>query len=264
MNRAIEITVQGTVATAPVLTRQEGKKPYCRFRVAASYGQMVSGSWVNYDTLWFTAKAWGDLAEHLAQSFKRGDPVILCGRLGEDHWMRSGQRVSSMVLHLHCAGHDLTRGEAHYTKVVIIHDKAGEQGEAQLAAQRAGGAQAMGGPQAMSGPETMSAPEPASAPEAMSVPELASGPEVISGPDAPGAGSAPEVMSGPESMSGPDGPETAYAPEVPEITGVPGTNSSPDMGAALAAAIASQNGGPELVTPSLEAQDQWSTDYTLV
>ena len=224
MNRAIEVTVQGTVATAPVLTRQEGKKPYCRFRVAASYGQMVSGSWVNYDTLWFTAKAWGDLAEHLAQSFKRGDPVILCGRLGEDHWMRSGQRVSSMVLHLHCAGHDLTRGEAHYTKVVIIHDKAGDSGEAQLAAQRAGGAQAMGGPQAMSGPETMSAPEPASAPEAMS---------------------APEVISG-------------------EITGVPGTNSSPDMGAALAAAIAAQNGGPELVTPNLEAQDQWSTDYTLV
>jgi single-strand binding protein len=249
MNRAIEVTVQGTVATAPVLTRQEGKKPYCRFRVAASYGQMVSGSWVNYDTLWFTAKAWGDLAEHLAQSFKRGDPVILCGRLGEDHWMRSGQRVSSMVLHLHCAGHDLTRGEAHYTKVVIIHDKAGEQGAAQLAAQRAGGAQAMGGPQAMSGPETMSAPEPDSAPEAMSAPE------VISGPDIPGAGSAPETMSGP------DGPETACAPE---ITGVPGTNSSPDMGAALAAAIASQNGGPELVTPSLEAQDQWSTDYTLV
>ena len=235
MNRAIEVTVQGTVATAPVLTRQEGKKPYCRFRVAASYGQMVSGSWVNYDTLWFTAKAWGDLAEHLAQSFKRGDPVILCGRLGEDHWMRSGQRVSSMVLHLHCAGHDLTRGEAHYTKVVIIHDKAGDSGEAQLAAQRAGGAQA--GPQAMSGPETMSAPEPASAPEA---------------------------MSASESMSGPDGPETAYAPEVPEITGVPGTNSAPDVGAALAAAIASQNGGPELVTPSLEAQDQCSTDYTLV
>ena len=252
MNRAIEITVQGTVATAPVLTRQEGKKPYCRFRVAASYGQMVSGSWVNYDTLWFTAKAWGDLAEHLAQSFKRGDPVILCGRLGEDHWMRSGQRVSSMVLHLHCAGHDLTRGEAHYTKVVIIHDKAGEQGEAQLAAQRAGGAQAMGGPQAMSGPETRSAPEPASAPEAMSAPE------VISGPDIPGAGSAPETMSGP------DGPETAYAPEAPEITGVPGTNSAPDVGAALAAAIASQNGVPELVTPSLEVQDQWSTDYTLV
>ena len=239
MNRAIEVTVQGTVATAPVLTRQEGKKPYCRFRVAASYGQMVSGSWVNYDTLWFTAKAWGDLAEHLAQSFKRGDPVILCGRLGEDHWMRSGQRVSSMVLHLHCAGHDLTRGEAHYTKVVIIHDKADAPGEAQLAAQHAGGAQAMSTPQAMSGPETMSAPETMSCPETMS---------------------GPEAMSAPESMSGPDGPETACTPE---ITGVPGTNSSPDMGAALAAAIASQNGGPELVTPSLDAQDQWSTDYTL-
>lgn len=163
--------------------------------------------------------------------------------------MRSGQRVSSMVLHLHCAGHDLTRGEAHYTKVVIIHDKAGTSGEAQLAAQRAGGAQSMNGPQTMSGPEVASTPEPASAPEAMSAPE------VISGPDIPGAGSAPETMSGP------DGPETACAPE---ITGVPGTNSSPDMGAALAAAIASQNGGPELVTPSLEAQDQWSTDYTLV
>lgn len=232
MNRAIEITVQGTVATAPVLTRQEGKKPYCRFRVAASYGQMVSGNWVNYDTLWFTAKAWGDLAEHLAQSFKRGDPVILCGRLGEDHWMRSGQRVSSMVLHLHCAGHDLTRGEAHYTKVVIIHDKAGTSGEAQLAAQHAGGAQAMGGPQAMSGPETMSAPEPASAPdvlgagsapETMIAPEPASAPETMSGPDIPGAVSAPEAMSAPEVIS-----------------------------------------GPELTTPSLEAQDQWSTDYTLV
>ena len=213
MNRAIEVTVQGTVATAPVLTRQEGKKPYCRFRVAASYGQMVSGSWVNYDTLWFTAKAWGDLAEHLAQSFKRGDPVILCGRLGEDHWMRSGQRVSSMVLHLHCAGHDLTRGEAHYTKVVIIHDKADAPGEAQLAAQRTGQAQTMSAPQTMSCPETMS------------------GPEVISGP---------EVANTPETMSG------------------------SEAGLALGSAMAAQNGKAELVTPSLEAQDQWSTDYTLV
>lgn len=232
MNRAIEVTVQGTVATAPVLTRQEGKKPYCRFRVAASYGQMVSGSWVNYDTLWFTAKAWGDLAEHLAQSFKRGDPVILCGRLGEDHWMRSGQRVSSMVLHLHCAGHDLTRGEAHYTKVVIIHDKAGASGQAQLAAQRAGGAQAMNGSQAMSGPETMSAPE------------------VISGPDIPGAGSAPETMIAPEPASA---PETMSGPDIPGAVSAPEAMSAPEV-----------ISGPELTTPSLEAQDQWSTDYTLV
>ena len=232
MNRAIEVTVQGTVATAPVLTRQEGKKPYCRFRVAASYGQMVSGSWVNYDTLWFTAKAWGDLAEHLAQSFKRGDPVILCGRLGEDHWMRSGQRLSSMVLHLHCAGHDLTRGEAHYTKVVIIHDKAGASGQAQLAAQRAGGAQAMNGSQAMSGPETMSAPE------------------VISGPDIPGAGSAPETMIAPEPASA---PETMSGPDIPGAVSAPEAMSAPEV-----------ISGPELTTPSLEAQDQWSTDYTLV
>ena len=137
--------------------------------------------------------------------------------------MRSGQRVSSMVLHLHCAGHDLTRGEAHYTKVVIIHDKAGDSGEAQLAAQRAGGAQA--GPQAMSGPETLSGPE------TMSGPETISGPEVISGPE---AANAPETMSGSEA------------------------------GLALGSAMAAQNGEAELVTPSLEAQDQWSTDYTLV
>lgn len=219
MNRAIEVTIQGTVATAPVLTRQEGKKPYCRFRVAASYGQMVSGNWVNYDTLWFTAKAWADLAEHLAQSFKRGDPVILCGRLGEEHWMRSGQRVSSMVLHLHCAGHDLTRGEAHYTKVVIIHDKADAPGEAQRAAQRTGQAQTMSAPQTMSCPETMSGPETMSAPE------------VISGPE---AANAPETMSGSE--------------------------AGLDLGSAMAA----QNGEAELVTPSLETQDQWNTDYTLV
>ena len=213
MNRAIEVTIQGTVATAPVLTRQEGKKPYCRFRVAASYGQMVSGNWVNYDTLWFTAKAWADLAEHLAQSFKRGDPVIVCGRLGEEHWMRSGQRVSSMVLHLHCAGHDLTRGEAHYTKVVIIHDKADAPSETQRATQRTGQAQTMSAPQAMSCPETMS------------------GPEVISGPE---AANAPETMSGSEA------------------------------GLALGSAMDTQNGEAELVTPSLETQDQWNTDYTLV
>ena len=115
--------------------------------------------------------------------------------------MRSGQRVSSMVLHLHCAGHDLTRGEAHYTKVVIIHDKADAPGEAQRAAQRTGQAQTM------------------------------SGPEVISGPE---AANAPETMSGSEA------------------------------GLALGSAMAAQNGEAELVTPSLEAQDQWSTDYTLV
>ena len=133
--------------------------------------------------------------------------------------MRSGQRVSSMVLHLHCAGHDLTRGEAHYTKVVIIHDKADAPGEAQLAAQRTGQAQTMSAPQTMSGPETMSAPE------------TMSGPEVISGPE---AANAPETMSGSE--------------------------AGLDLGSAMAA----QNGETELVTPSLETQDQWNTDYTLV
>ena len=45
-------------------------------------------------------------------------------------------------------------------------------------------------------------------------------------------------MSAPEVISGPDAPGAGSAPEVMS--------------------------GPELVTPNLEAQDQWSTDYTLV
>ena len=118
MSRQLDLVVQGVVGTNPTLGyTPKSNRAFCRFRVAVTPRHREGDRWVDDDTMWMTAKAWGSLARHLAYSVHKGEPVVLVGRLSEEHWSGANGPGQSNVLTVQCGGHDLTRGEARFVRV---------------------------------------------------------------------------------------------------------------------------------------------------
>ena len=118
MTRQLDLTVQGVVGTSPVLSRVgDSARPYCRFRVAVTPTYRTEQGWNNAETIWFTAKAWGQLAANLSHSLRKGDAVLLTGRFSQESWESNGRKHETNVITLQAAGHDLTRGESRFARV---------------------------------------------------------------------------------------------------------------------------------------------------
>ena len=121
MTRQLDLTVQGVVGTSPVLSRVgDSARPYCRFRVAVTPTYRTEQGWNNAETIWFTAKAWGQLAANLSHSLRKGDAVLLTGRFSQETWESNGRKHETNVITLQAAGHDLTRGESRFARVKAV------------------------------------------------------------------------------------------------------------------------------------------------
>jgi single-strand DNA-binding protein len=60
---------------------------------------------------------WRGLAEHVRDSVRKGEPVLVQGRLRTDVWEREDGHTSvSYVVEATCVGHDLSRGTAVFAK----------------------------------------------------------------------------------------------------------------------------------------------------
>ena len=118
MTRQLELVVQGVLGTTPVVSRAPSGRAYCRFRLATTPTFRTSEGWRDEETIWFTAKAWGSLAENLARSLRKGDPVLLVGRFTQERWSSRlrGEMITN-VLTVAAGGHDLNRGETRFMKV---------------------------------------------------------------------------------------------------------------------------------------------------
>ena len=108
MTRQLELVVQGVLGTTPVVSRAPSGRAYCRFRLATTPTFRTSEGWRDEETIWFTAKAWGPLAENLARSLRKGDPVLLVGRFTQESWSSRlrGEMITN-VLTVAAGGHDL-------------------------------------------------------------------------------------------------------------------------------------------------------------
>lgn len=121
MTHQLDLTIQGTLGTNPVLSfsgTDERRLAYCRFRVATTTRHRTrTGQWVDDPTVWFTAKCWGSLAQNTAESLRKGDPVLLTGRMTQEAWDSGKGVVITNVLSLTAAGHDLSRGFTRFARV---------------------------------------------------------------------------------------------------------------------------------------------------
>jgi single-strand DNA-binding protein len=112
------VTVQGRLG-GDVTTRMAGDALVANFRVASTPRrfQRRTETWVDGTTQWYAVTAWRALAENCQASLRRGDPVVVQGRLTVKTWTnKDGVEVSSLEVEAFHVGHDLTRGTTVFTR----------------------------------------------------------------------------------------------------------------------------------------------------
>ena len=98
-------TPQGNVANLRV-----GSTPRIRTR---------NGDWVDGPTSWFSVTCWRARGEHVWGSVRKGEQVLVYGRLRADVWEREdGQSSVTHVVEATYLGHDLSRGTAVFVKAL--------------------------------------------------------------------------------------------------------------------------------------------------
>ena len=129
----VNVTVVGHVGTNPVLSMSENGTEWSTFRMASTrrVRDPLTGQWADGATLWFTVKTWRDKARNVAHSLRKGDPVIVTGRLVVDEWtsdrelaLPDGTTTTvpeqryKLVVEAQHVGPDATRGVARYAPVI--------------------------------------------------------------------------------------------------------------------------------------------------
>jgi single-strand DNA-binding protein len=112
------ITLTGWLG-GEVTRRDANGVPVADFRVATTPRRFNrrTEEWVDGNTQWYSVTVWRQLADNCTESLRRGDPVVIHGRLSADTWTNSaGIEVSSMKIEATFVGHDLTRGVSRFTR----------------------------------------------------------------------------------------------------------------------------------------------------
>lgn len=111
------ITLTGWVGSDVSLREVAGGQPVANFRVATTSRRFRNNQWEDGNTTWYSVRAWRRLADNVTESIKRGDPVVVHGRLEADVWTKEdGSTNTQLVITATSVGHDLSRGTAVFTK----------------------------------------------------------------------------------------------------------------------------------------------------
>jgi single-strand DNA-binding protein len=129
------VTLAGYVATEPYYRTTNNKgTPLTSMRVAwtSRFMDRETGEWRDGNTSFINVNCWRKLAGNVAQSLRKGQPVVLTGRLQvREYEDRDGNRRTGVDIEADSIGHDLYRGVAHFSR---IGRPAGEAVAAGLAA----------------------------------------------------------------------------------------------------------------------------------
>jgi single-strand DNA-binding protein len=112
------ITVRGWLG-ADVDLRKAGDVPVASFRLACTPRRFNprTETWSDSGTQWFTVTCWRGLAENVAHSLRRGDPVVVQGRLELRKYVNSNNvEVEALEIEAAAVGHDLARGTSQFSR----------------------------------------------------------------------------------------------------------------------------------------------------
>jgi len=117
----LTVTVTGWVATDPKLHVVPGGTDLVSFRLASTsrYYDRTNSAWVDRETQWFTVRVFRAAALLVAKSVKKGQPVVVSGRLQCHEWESQGGPRTDLQIDAQVVGHDLTRGVADFTRAVV-------------------------------------------------------------------------------------------------------------------------------------------------
>jgi single-strand DNA-binding protein len=115
-----QVSLTGYVATQPVARTVKSGASNLSMRVAWTPRRQdrVSGEWVDGNTSYVTVICWRKLATNAGVCVRKGDPVIVKGRLSirayED---KQGAQRIAVEIEASAVGHDLSRGVAQFQRV---------------------------------------------------------------------------------------------------------------------------------------------------
>ncbi|WP_162872827.1 single-stranded DNA-binding protein [Austwickia chelonae] len=118
MNETL-ITMSGNAVEDPVRRVTRNGDAYVTLRLASTVRRrdQDSGRYVDAETNFVTVVAFRQLALNTAESVRKGQPLIVTGRLRVNQWRteeKSGVRVEIDATGI---GHDLSRGVSQFTRV---------------------------------------------------------------------------------------------------------------------------------------------------
>ncbi|WIE65985.1 single-stranded DNA-binding protein [Curtobacterium sp. MCLR17_036] len=113
------ITVCGIVATEPRHLVTETGIAITSLRLASPSRRWdrASAAWVNGTTNWYTVTAFRSLASNVFKSLKKGDRIVVAGRVRIRTWERDGRGGTSVEIDADGIGHDLAWGISNWVRV---------------------------------------------------------------------------------------------------------------------------------------------------
>ena len=134
------VTLQGWVG-GDVAVRDVGDTKCASFRVGSTPRYNRNGTWVDGQTSWYTVNCWRGLGNNVHESIRRGDAVVVHGRVRVDVWEREGQANSvTWIIDATFVGHDLTKGTSSFAKTArLMRGPARERGGARAGPRLRGG-----------------------------------------------------------------------------------------------------------------------------
>jgi single-strand DNA-binding protein len=114
------ISLSGYVASQPYFKETRTGIPSLTMRVAWTPRRMdrVTGEWVDAETSFLSVNCYRKLAENAATCVRKGDPVVVRGRVSVRNFEdKKGRQRTSVDVDATSVGHDLGRGIATFQRV---------------------------------------------------------------------------------------------------------------------------------------------------
>jgi len=114
------ITIVGNLTKDPILKYLPTGKAVTNLSVACNHGwrDKETQAWVEGETSFFKVECWEPRAENIAESLRKGDPVIVVGRMSCRKYEQEGQTRESWEIRAETVGPDMRKRAASLRRVL--------------------------------------------------------------------------------------------------------------------------------------------------
>ncbi|HEY0117418.1 MAG TPA: single-stranded DNA-binding protein [Cellulomonas sp.] len=132
MSTQSTLTVTGFVGSSVRFSvGKEGGVPYASFRLGSTQRiyDRAAQTFRDTPTQWYTVKVWRHVATNVVQSLRKGEPVMVTGRLRTEEWSGPEGTRTSVVIEATALGHDLAFGTTKFERTLAPGARTGAPDE---------------------------------------------------------------------------------------------------------------------------------------
>jgi single-strand DNA-binding protein len=117
-------TVIGNAVTDVSLRVTSTGASMASFRIASNSRRFdkSTNSWIDQEPSYLSITAWSQLAENVALSVHKGQPLVVTGKLKVRQWQDADKSGTNVEIDAIAIGHDLNRGTSEFTKVKRVSE----------------------------------------------------------------------------------------------------------------------------------------------